>query len=685
MSVPPPPLTRCEDVVDVVHGVPVADPYRWLEDGTDPEVRAWTTAQNDRTRAVLDALPDRGPLHARLSELLSVRVVSGGQVAGGRLFTVERGGGLDQAALFVRSALGAPDERPHLLIDPQALLDDATAALDWYHPSPDGALVAFGTSVGGDERSTLRLLEVASGELLDDAIPNTRAASVAWLPGGGAFAYTRYHDPAAVPLEERGYHRTVWWHELGAHPGHDELVYGDLPDRTAWPEVSLSRDGRWLLIHVALGWDRIDVHLVDRSTGANVTVIEGVDAVTSFEVIGDRLVGITTLDALSGPGGGCSLATPTVGHWTTLVLEGRSVLQGMAITDRSLLVRSTRSAVSRLDHYDLLGGEHREVPLPGKGTVVSLDASHDRDEAWLALTSFALPPRLYRWTPDGLGPWGGDDTAVDADAFVIEQVRYPSTDGTDVAMFLVRHRDVEPGPSTPTILTAYGGFAVTLAPEYSASVVAHCERGGLWAQANIRGGAEEGEDWHRAGTGRHKQQVFDDFLAAADWLVAEGRTSRERLAVRGGSNGGLLVAAALTQRPDLCRAVHCAVPLTDMVRYPLFLIARLWVPEYGDPADPEAFGWLHAYSPYHHVTGDRCYPSLLVTTGEEDSRVDPCHARKFAAAVQAATACGDEQPVLVRVESRAGHGQGKPVSRQADEAADVLAFLHWQLSRERVG
>ncbi len=673
-AVPPPPPTRRDDVVEVLHGVEVANPYRWLEDGEDPAVRAWTAAQNDRTRALLDARPERAALHRRLTELLDARMVLGARVAGDRLFTVERGGGLDQSALFVRPA-GDPTAEPRLLVQPQELVGDETAALDWYRPSPDGRLVALGLSTGGDERSTLRVQDTVTAELLDDVIPHTRAASVAWLPGGEAFAYTRYPDPASVPAAERGYHRTVWWHELGDHPGHDELVYGDLPDDTAWPDVSLSRDGRWLLLHVALGWDRIDVHLVDRRTGHRATAIEGVTARTGFEVVDGRLIGTTTLDAPRGRVVAAPLDAPTSDRWETLVPESESVIEAVVATSRSLLVLSTRTAVSRLHRHDLHGSAPAEVALPDAGTVVALDASDDRDEAWLALTSFARPPQLFRWTPEGLGGWGGGAGPVDPADFVVDQVRYPSTDATPVSLFLVRHRHTTPGPATPTVLTGYGGFAATMAPEYSATVVAHCEAGGVWALAGLRGGSEEGEDWHRAGMRQHKQQVFDDFAAAADWLVAEGRTSREHLAIRGGSNGGLLVAAALTQRPDLCRAVHCAVPLTDMVRFPRFLIARLWVPEYGDPDVAEEFAWLHAYSPYHHVVDGTCYPAVMVTTGEEDSRVDPCHARKFAARLQAATSCGDEHPVLVRVEPRAGHGQGKPVSRQAAEAADVLTFL----------
>ncbi len=683
LGVPSPPQDRRDDVVDVVHGVPVADPYRWLEDGRAEATQAWTTAQNARTRQVLDALPGRPALHARLGELLEVRVVAGALVAGEALFTVERGGGLDQAALFVRSAVGDPADEPRLLVDPQALLAEETAALDWYHPSPDGRLVAFGTSTSGDERSTLRVLDVAHGALLDDVIPHTRAASVAWLPGGEAFAYTRYPAPEAVPADERGYHRTVWWHELGAHPGHDELVFGELPDPTAWPDVSLSLDGRWLLVHVALGWDHVEVHLVDRETGHRTTVIEGVDVVSAFRVVEDRLVGTTTLDAPRGRVVSAPLDRPTPARWVDLVPESDAVIGGLVATERSLLVVSTRSAVSHLHRYDLDGGaspDGGEVALPGLGTVVSLDGSDQRDEAWLSLASFARPPQLFRWTERaGVEPWSPAPEAVDADRFHVEQVRYPSTDGTPIPMFLVRSTTTTPTASTPTVLAGYGGFAATMGPEYSASIVAHCEAGGVWAVAGIRGGSEEGEEWHQAGMRAHKQQVFDDFAAAAGWLVAEGRTSPRRLAVRGGSNGGLLVAATLTQRPDLCRAVHCAVPLTDMVRFPRFLIARLWIPEYGDPDVAVDFAWLHAYSPYHRVVDGTCYPSVLVTTGEEDSRVDPSHARKFAARLQAATSCGEDHPILVRVESRAGHGQGKPVSRLADEAADMLAFLHWQL------
>jgi prolyl oligopeptidase len=318
------------------------------------------------------------------------------------------------------------------------------------------------------------------------------------------------------------------------------------------------------------------------------------------------------------------------------------------------------------------------------GSLVGVSGSREREEAFFSFTSFARPPTTYRWTTKGIDDWSrlrqyDDDSEGPDGDYVVEQVRYPSTDGTEVAMFLVRAAGTTPSPETPCVLTGYGGFSITMGPAYSAAVVSVCDHGGLYAVANIRGGAEEGEGWHRAGMREHKQQSFDDFAAAADWLIENDLTKRDRLAIRGGSNGGLLMGATITQRPDLCRAAQIAVPLLDMLRYQRFLIARLWIPEYGDPDNAEEFAWLRDYSPYHHVTDGTCYPAVLLTSGQGDSRVDPMHARKMAARLQAATSCGDEHPILMREETRAGHGQGKPVSKQADELADVLGFLYWQL------
>ncbi len=670
--------------VEVVHGVEVSDPFRWLEDGADPAVEAWTRARDDEARQHLDGLGTRSTLRDRFDELLRVPVTRAPQVAGPWLFTLDRTGDADQPVLRVRPIID-PGAIPRVLVDPAAGVADATVALDWYHPSPDGALVAFGTSEGGDEQSSLRIVEVGTGELLDDVIARTRAASVAWLPDASAFGYTRYPDPAEVGADEANYHRALWWHVVGSDPTGDELLFGDDDmgdDRSAWPDVSASRDGRWLVIHVSRGWSRTDVHLIDRHSGIRTTVIEGVDARTGVEVVGDRLLGTTTLDAPKGRVISAPLTDPAA--WTTEIPEGDTVLEGVVVAGQWLLVATSEVGVSHLqrapfDPATTTVGDLEAVELPAVGTLGGIDADPARAEAFLAFESVAQPSSLWRWTPEsGVTPWG-PLTAGLSDPYVVEQATYPSTDGVEIPMFWVRRADVTPSAETPVVLAGYGGFAVAYGPSYSPLAAVVADAGGLFAVAGIRGGSEHGEEWHLAGTRANKQQVFEDFCAGADWLVDQGMTSRDRLAIRGGSNGGLLVAACLTQRPDLCRAVHCAVPLTDMVRYHRFLIARLWIPEYGDPDQPDDFAWLHAYSPYHHLVDGTCYPAVLVTTAEGDSRVDPAHARKFAARLAEATTCAQDRPVLLRTETRAGHGAGKPVSKQADELADVAAFLFDQL------
>jgi prolyl oligopeptidase len=660
---------------DVIHGVTVVDPHRWLEDGTSPETVEWAAAQNARTRAALDAIPSRPRLHSRLTDLFRAGTSGAPRIEGGRLFSLDRWGDHDQAVLCVRPLDGVDAPSSTIVIDPARLVDDATTAIDWFHPSRDGRLVAYGMSASGDERSTLRIIDTETGEHLPDEIPHTRAASVGWLPNASAFAYTRYSTAG-------NYDRHVFWHELGTAWTDDQVLFDELPDPTAWPDVSVARDGRVALLHVGFGWSRVDVHVIDLATRARRTVIEGIEAVTSLTIDDrrNRLVGSTTLDADRGRVIAVDLAGDLT-EWNTLVPESDSVIDGVAVSSESLFVATTKRAVSALDRYTI-DGEHVEaIALPERGSLAGVATTRDTELAVFAFTGFARPSSMFRWTPDGVNAWSDLPGAPDASRFAVKQVTYPSTDDADIAMFIVSGADddIDAAPAR-TILYGYGGFAVTMSPAYNPLIAAFVEGGGRYAVACIRGGAEEGEAWHRAGMREHKQQVFDDFHAAGDWLVANGITTREQLAIRGGSNGGLLVGAAITQRPDLCRAAICAVPLLDMVRFHHFLIAKLWIPEYGDPDIPEEFAWLYAYSPYHHVVDGTCYPATLIETGEDDSRVDPAHARKFAARLQEATSCGDEHPIVVRIEAKAGHGQGKPASRQADEAADVLAFLDWQLA-----
>ncbi len=594
--------------------------------------------------------------------------------------------------------IAAPLTGPgRVLVDPAEASGAATSAIDWYHPSPDGTLVAFGTSIDGDERSTLRIVEVATGQQRPDTLPHTRAASVAWLPDNRGFAYTRYPDPAAVGDDEAGYHRHVWWHHLGDPATADTPCFTDLPEKEAWPDVSLSHDGRWLLVHVQRGWSQTEVHLLDRETNTWTTVVAGIEAATGLRVDLDRhrLIGETTLGAPKGrlvslpleghpprsPGGGEPAVVNPQALITELVAEADDILAGFAITNPHLLVVRTRAGVSSLHHHDPDGTHRAEVTaLTGGLAAVTALAAHPSAPGIIAIghTSFTRPDTVTAWRPEAEPIELTRLPCPPIAATTVTQLRYPSTDATAVPMLLVHATATAISHHTPTLLTGYGGFNITETPAWSPFVATWCELGGQVAIPGIRGGGEEGEAWHEAGRRANKPQVFADFEAAADWLVAEGRTSRARLAIRGGSNGGLLVAACLTRRPDLCAAVVCDVPLTDMVRFPRFLIARLWIPEYGDPDVPEELAWLHAYSPYHQVVDGTAYPAVLITTGEQDSRVDPCHARKMAARLQAASTA----LVLLRVEPAAGHGQGKPAGQQTEERADVLAFLAWQLGLE---
>ena len=661
-------------MVDVLHGVAVPDPYRWLEDGESEETVAWAAAQNARTRAVLDALPARSGLRALFLDLLSVGSVASPMVAGDRVFTLERYGDLDQAVVVLRSATD-PTEPPRAVVDPHHEADDHAAAVDWFSPSPDGRYLAYGVSQAGREHGVLRIVDIDGNRVLDDAISPVRQGSPAWLPDGSAFAYGRLPDPATVAAGEEGYWERLYWHVVGTDPSEDVLLLGEGLDRTALPWATISPDGRWLTFHVHLMPTRTDVILLDRTTGERTVVIEGEEAGTTAIVVGEHLYASTTHEAPRGRIVRAHVGRPQAAHWETVVPEGTAVIDGIAVAGASLLVATTEHAVSHLWRHDLDGRNGTEFTLPELGSLGGLATDDVTERTFITFASFTRSPELWRWTPgDGLRQWSRHPSPIKPERYRVEQVFYDSTDGATVPMFLVSRATTRPRPDTPTVLYGYGGFAISSTPAFSPGIVTWCEAGGVFAMAGIRGGGEYGEDWHRSGMLHHKQQVFDDFGAAADWLVAQGRTTRPRLAIRGGSNGGLLVGAMATQRPDLCRAVVCSVPLLDMLRYQRFLIGALWVPEFGDPEDPDDFATLYAYSPYHRVVDGTDYPALLITTGESDSRVDPMHARKFAARLQAAGA-----DALLRVEERAGHGQGKPRWKQADELADTWAFVAWKL------
>ncbi len=686
-----PPPTRREVVTETLHGVTVADPYRWLEHGDDVEVQQWVTDQNRYTRQALDARPDRDAWHERLVALMGLPVVMSAVVRGDRVFTYERLAGADQYVLAlrsldaIRSSEATPGESPVVLFDPALGAVDGAVAVDWFEPSPDGTMVALGVSEGGTENSTLRVLVVApDGAVtdLDDRIPNTRACSVAWEPDGSGFLYTRYP-------EGDEYHRTVFAHRLGDDPAGDPVVWAEHVTAETWPSVDLSPDGRWVLVHAMVGWSRHDVHLFDRlapDAGWR-DVIAGVEVTSTFvfDAAGTGLIGTTTLDAPKGRVVAVPLADQSIGpgEWTTVVPERDVVLGALTVAGDEMLVVATSDAVDSVERWSTKGsplGSIGDASGLGVSSVVSMSADRTTGRGVVVTVGFDAPFRFWPFFPSSVpesGTHDGKNTGIAS--LAVSRVTYTSLDGTEIGMFLIHRVDVEPAPDTPTILNGYGGFAIAETPVWSPTIAAWCERGGLYAIAGLRGGIEHGEEWHDAGRRGNKQNVFDDFHAAADWLVETGRTSRERLAIDGRSNGGLLVGAALTQRPDLCAAVSCGVPLLDMIRFPQFLIARLWTDEYGDPDVAEEFAWLHAYSPYHHVVEGAAYPAAFFWTAEGDTRVDPLHARKMAALLQASSASLDERPILLHQEGRAGHGVGKPVSKKADEQADVMAFFTWQL------
>jgi prolyl oligopeptidase len=655
----------------------VEDPYRWLEDGESPEVAAWTDAQGRHTQEALSGFPGRARLRARLEALFAIGTLTPPSVHRGRCFYQRRQGNEEQPILYVRDSAGAPDR---VLLDPARLSADATSALDWYYPSPDGKLLAFGVSEGGSELSTLRVRDVAAGVDLGDEIPHTRACSLAWLPDAAGFYYTRYPEPGSVAAGEENYHRRVFFHALGSDPRRDPEIFGAAREPEDWPSVQLSPDGRFLVVSVSRGWTRTDVYLQDRVRGGGfTTVAEGEDVLYATIPRNDRLYLLTNKDAPRYRFLAADPAAPAPASWRELLAEGEDVLEAAEVVGDRILAQWLRGASSRLTLHERDGRLLCEIPLPMIGSVAGLTGEWDGADAFFGFSSYTYAPAVFRVSlASGRAElWQRVPADVASDSFRVRLSHCQSRDGTRISLFLVDRKDREADARGPAVLTGYGGFNVSLTPAFGRSLLAFVERGGLFAVAHLRGGGEYGEEWHRAGMLGRKLNVFDDFTAAAEHLRAERLVAEDRLAIMGGSNGGLLVGAALTQRPELFRAVVCQVPLLDMIRYHKFRLARLWIPEYGSAEDPEAFRWLLAYSPYHRVADGTAYPAVLLTTGESDSRVDPMHARKMAARLQAASSSG--RPVLLRVDSRAGHGQGKPISKSLDEWTDVWSFLFREL------
>jgi prolyl oligopeptidase len=689
----PPPTTR-EVVREEFHGVTIEDPYRWLEGDGDakitPQVAEWTDRQNAHTRSVLEALPGRSDLEARLRKLMTVGSISSPTMRDQRYFYSKRVGSAAQSSVYVRE--GARGE-PRLLLDPAAIDPTGLTTIAFTSPSRDGKYLAFGTYRAGDENTTAYVLEVSTGRWLADELTG-KVGSVSWLPDSSGFVYRRLADV------KNPYSGQVMFHLIGTHPRQDRILfeqYKEGPLATTWgPGGSLSEDGRWLILSYWTSTSSNDLWAVDFDrylrTGEllRTPIAEGLSA--SFPggpVVGDVMYMVTTHNAPNGRVVAVDLNRPDIANWKTIVAERPDVVVSGVSAARGILVVSGQSrAMTVLERYSPEGKALGAIDLGGPASA-GVSVASDRTEAYLSLSSFERPPAIYRidladekLTSAGgvFELWEKVDFPIDPTGYESKQVTYSSKDGTPVTMFLVHRKGLTLDGRNPVLLSGYGGFRIPTTPGFRATAYPFLEDGGVLALPNLRGGNEYGEKWHRDGMRDRKQNTFDDFEFAARWLIDNKYTSPDRLAIQGGSNGGLLVGAAVTQNPDLFAAAICGVPLLDMLRYHRFLMARFWVPEYGSSESSEQFGWLRAYSPYHAVKPGVRYPAMLITAGENDTRVHPLHARKFAAAMQeVAAAVPESNPVLLWVDRDSGHGGGKPIDLVLRDLVDQQMFIRWRL------
>ena len=710
------------DIAEQIFGHVVRDPYRWLEDADSAGTRAWQAAQDALFAEYAASLPDRGILAARIAELTAAGSVSPPAWRGDRQFFLRRTPDQDHAVLLT-SGPGSPEDAAappeRVLIDPIGIDPSGITTLDSWQPDKEGQLLAYQLSEGGDEESVLRVMDVATGQDVDGPIDRCRYSVVAWLPGtrssrgpaGKAFYYVRRLPPEAVPDGEEQYHRRVYLHRVGTPAAEDVMIFGEGREKTSYYGASVSRDGRWLVISASVGTaPRNDLWLADLAASDEAApefrvVQEGVDARTGLRAGRDGRLYVHT--DLGAPRGRLAIADPAdpgpagwrdlIGERADAVLGGYAILDGAELPRPLLLAGWTRHAISEITVHDLATGEQTgTLALPGTGhagaaarlgTTGGISARPEGGhEAWFGYTDNTTPAAVYHYDArtGEVSRWAQAPGAVEVPDVRTRQVTFTSKDGTEVAMLVISasRGDDPPDQPRPAILYGYGGFGISMVPAYSASVLAWVEAGGVYAIAALRGGGEEGEDWHRAGMREHKQAVFDDFHAAAQALVAGSWTTPGQLGISGGSNGGLLVGAALTQRPELYRAVVCSAPLLDMVRYERFGLGQTWNDEYGSAADPVELGWLLGYSPYHRVRPGTRYPATLFTVFDNDTRVDPVHAWKMCAALQHATSApGPERPVLLRREQEVGHG-ARAVSRSVALSADTLAFLAAQTGLE---
>jgi prolyl oligopeptidase len=667
-----PPVTRQDNFRETIHGVEIVDPYRWLEDQQSTETRQWIDAQNQYTHALLDALPSRPLIQKRLAELLRIDSVSTPFEQAGRYFLFKKRAEDDLAILYVRKGLNGTDE---VLIDPHTLSADHTTDIGLDDVSGDGRLMLYSIRRGGEDETELRVMDVDSRKDFPDQLPRALYRGTSFKKDGSGFYYS---------LQRREVGIRVFYHAIGTDPSKDVEVFGEGYGPDKWVSASVSEDGRYLLFTVQHGWAKNEIYVQEIAGGPIESIVNDIDAHFYAWFAGDRLVMQTDWRAPNNRIVVVDLKSPARDHWREIIPTGPDAIEGFSLAGGKLFVSYLHNVASQVKIFTIDGKPLGEVPLPGLGSAGGFEGRWNSNEAFFGFRSYVMPQTIYRYdvATGKAEVWAQRKVPFKSDDFEVEQVWYTSKDGTKVPMFLVHKRGLKPNGKLPTLLYGYGGFNVSLTPRFNTTATLWAEQGGVYAVANLRGGGEFGEAWHKAGMLDKKQNVFDDFIAAAEWLIKNNYTNPSKLAIQGGSNGGLLVGAALTQRPELYQAVLCEFPDLDMIGYYRFKNnnppALL---EYGNASDPAQFKFLAAYSPYQKVKPGTKYPAVFFTTGDADTRVPPLQARKMTARLQAATASG--RPVVLLYDTKAGHAGGKPLSKIIEDLSLEIAFLFWQLGMDQ--
>ncbi len=675
------PAARKSDVVDDYHGTRVPDPYRWLEDPDSPESRAWIEAQNRLTAAYLADIPARGTIRERLTKLWNYPKYGTPFRKGRRYFFFKNDGLQNQSVLYRQASLTAD---PETLLDPNLLSEDGTVAISTLAVSDDGRLLAYGTSASGSDWEEFRVRDVATARDLSDHLKWIKFSGASWTKDAAGFFYSRYQEPTNKALTDVNRFQRVYYHRLGTDQSQDRLVY-ERPDQPDWGmNAEVTDDGRYAVLNVWLGTDRRNrVYYLDlqdpkrpKVTGDVVRLLDDFDA--SYGFVGNDgpvFYFLTDLDAPRKRMVAIDTRHPDRARWREVIPQGPDVLDGVQIVHDTFVANYMHDASSRLRLFALDGRFVKELELPTLGSIGGISGERKDDEMFYAFTSFLYPTTIFRYDfkTGGTSVFKAPTIDFDPSGYETQQVFYASKDGTRVPMFITHKKGLRLDGSNPTYLYGYGGFNISLTPSFSVAMLVWLEMGGVYAVPNLRGGGEYGEEWHQGGMHEKKQNVFDDFIAAAEYLIAQGYTSTPKLAIAGGSNGGLLVGAAITQRPELFGATLPAVGVMDMLRFHKFTIGWAWVTDYGSADSAAQFPYLYKYSPLHNIRAGTRYPATLVTTADHDDRVVPGHSFKFTAALQAAQA--GPQPVLIEIETKAGHGAGKPTSKLIEEQADRFAFL----------